>query len=103
MELTQSFNQKKIQENIKLKDIASLWDNFEKLKKQNWTFTLIGTDNLDVETMARGFSIDEHLEFKQDDAGTNAMFECERRSRERYYDCIEQEERILTGFFFKKD
>lgn len=26
--------QKKIQENIKLKDIASLWDNFEKLKKQ---------------------------------------------------------------------
>ena len=24
----------------------------EKLKKQNWTFTLIGTDNLDVETMA---------------------------------------------------
>lgn len=75
----------------------------EKLKKQNWTFTLIGTDNLDVETMARGFSIDEHLEFKQDDAGTNAMFECERRSRERYYDCIEQEERILTGSFFKKD
>ena len=24
----------------------------EKLKKQNWTFTLIGTDNLDVKTMA---------------------------------------------------
>ena len=29
----------------------------EKLKKQNWTFTLIGTDNLDVEVMA-GVNID---------------------------------------------
>ena len=38
----------------------------EKLKKQNWTFTLIGTDNLDVETMAHSFAIDEHLEFQQD-------------------------------------
>ena len=27
----------------------------EKLKKQSWTFTLIGTDNLDVETMAHSF------------------------------------------------
>ncbi len=35
----------------------------EKLKKQHWTFTLIGTDNLDVETMAHSFAIDEHLEF----------------------------------------
>ena len=42
----------------------------EKLKKQNWTFTLIGTDNLDVEGMARSFAIDEHLEFKQTEAGT---------------------------------
>ena len=36
----------------------------EKLKKQGWTFTLIGTDNLDVETMAHSFAIDEHLEFR---------------------------------------
>ncbi len=27
----------------------------EKLKKQNWTFTLIGTDNLDVETIGSFF------------------------------------------------
>lgn len=60
----------------------------EKLKKQNWTFTLIGTDNLDVETMAKSFAIDEHLEFQQDEAGTKAMFACERRSRERYNCCI---------------
>ena len=46
----------------------------EKLKKQNWTFTLIGTDNLDVETMAQSFAIEEHMEFQQDEEGTKAMF-----------------------------
>ena len=60
----------------------------EKLKKQSWTFTLIGTDNLDVETMAHSFAIDEHLEFQQDEAGTKAMFARERRSRERYNCCV---------------
>ena len=53
----------------------------EKLKKQHWTFTLIGTDNLDVETMAHSFAIDEHLKFEQTEAGTSAMFARERRSR----------------------
>jgi Mg-chelatase subunit ChlD len=33
----------------------------EKLKRQNWTFTLIGTDNLDVETMAQSFAIEAHM------------------------------------------
>ena len=41
----------------------------EKLKPQGWTFTLIGTDNLDVETMAHSFAIDEHLEFQQEYLG----------------------------------
>ena len=45
----------------------------EKLKKQKWTFTLIGTDNLDVETMAHSFAIEEHMEFQQTEAGTRAM------------------------------
>ena len=32
-----------------------------KMKKQGWTFTLIGTDNLDVEGMAGSMNIDNHL------------------------------------------
>lgn len=75
----------------------------EKLKSQNWTFTLIGTDNLDVETMAHSFAIDEHLEFKEDEDGTHSMFEKERRSRERFNCCIASEAAIPTGKFFDED
>ncbi len=75
----------------------------EKLKKQNWTFTLIGTDNLDVETMAKSFAIDEHLEFQQDEVGTMAMFARERRSRERYNCCIADDTFMPTGSFFKEE
>ncbi len=75
----------------------------EKLKKQNWTFTLIGTDNLDVEAMAHSFAIDEHLEFQQDEAGTKEMFARERRSRERYNCCVEADMPMPTGAFFEED
>ncbi len=75
----------------------------EKLKKQHWTFTLIGTDNLDVETMARSFAIDEHLEFEQSKEGTEAMFARERRSRERYNCCVAACESAPTGTFFDVD
>ena len=75
----------------------------EKLKKQNWTFTQIGTDNLDVETMANSFAIDEHLEFQQDDAGTKAMFARERRSRERYNCCVAEDAAMSVGSFFEEE
>ena len=75
----------------------------EKLKKQHWTFTLIGTDNLDVESMAHSFAIDEHLEFRQDDEGTRAMFACERRSRERYNCCVAENAVMPTGSFFDEE
>ena len=75
----------------------------EKLKKQNWTFTLIGTDNLDVKEMAHSFAIDEHLEFQQNDAGTKAMFARERRSRERYNCCVAEAAPIPIGKFFEED
>lgn len=75
----------------------------EKLKSQNWTFTLIGTDNLDVETMAHSFAIDEHLTFKEDEDGTHSMFEKEHRSRERFNCCIASEAAIPTGKFFDED
>ena len=75
----------------------------EKLKKQHWTFTLIGTDNLDVESMAHSFAIDEHLEFRQDDEGTRAMFACERRSRERYNCRVSENAVMPTGSFFDEE
>ena len=75
----------------------------EKLKKQNWTFTLIGTDNLDVETMAQSFAIEEHMEFQQTEAGTRAMFARERRSRERYNCCVAEDAAMPVGSFFNED
>ena len=55
-----------------------------KMKKQGWTFTLIGTDNLDVEGMAGSMNIDNHLAFTQDDRGTKEMFARENRARMRF-------------------
>ena len=75
----------------------------EKLKKQGWTFTLIGTDNLDVDTMAHSFAIDEHLEFRQNIEGTRAMFACERISRERYNCRVAENAVIPTGSFFEEE
>lgn len=75
----------------------------ERLKKHNWTFTLIGTANLDVRAMARSFAIDEHLEFSQDAKGTNAMFARERRSRERYNCCVAECAPCPVGTFFDED
>ena len=56
----------------------------KKLKEQNWTFTFIGTDNLDVEAMAMDMGIDNHLQFQEDEAGTKKMFARENRARERF-------------------
>ena len=75
----------------------------EKLKQQGWTFTLIGTDNLDVASMARSFAIDEHMEFRQSEAGTRAMFARERSSRERYNCCIASEAAMPVGSFFDEN
>ena len=72
----------------------------EKQKKQNWTFTLIGTDNLDVEEMAHSFAIEEHLQFQQDEKGTKEMFARERRSRERYNCCVAKRAEMPKGKFF---
>ena len=56
----------------------------EKLKKQGWTFTLIGTDNLDIEGMAGSMAIDNHLAFQEDEESTKKMFAKERKARARY-------------------
>ena len=75
----------------------------EKLKKQGWTFTLIGTDNLDVKRMAHSFAIDESLEFHQDIEGTMNMFARERSSREHYNCCVSENSSIPVGKFFDEE
>ena len=57
----------------------------EKLKKQRWAFTFIGTDDLDVEGMAKAMGIRNTLSFSREPAQTSAMFAEERASREKFY------------------
>ena len=49
-------------------DLKMIKNLIEKLKKQNWTFTFIGTDDLDVESIAQNMGIDNHLQFSEDEA-----------------------------------
>ena len=71
-----------------------------KMKKQGWTFTLIGTDNLDVEGMARSMNIDNHLAFTQDAKGTKEMFARESRARMRYNESLSMGCAMPEGDYF---
>ena len=75
----------------------------EKLKQQKWTFTLIGTDNLDVEGMAHSMCIDEHMDFTEDAVSTKAMFVRERKARVRYNCSVQKGEAVPLGSFFKDE
>ena len=75
----------------------------EKQKNQGWTFTLIGTDNLDVEGMAGELSIDNHLAFTEDPESTNEMFRKERRARTRYMACMSVGCAMEKGTYFDED
>lgn len=72
----------------------------DKLKEQKWTFTLIGTDNLDVQGMASSMSIDEHMAFHEDAESTVEMFSRERNARVRYNSCIASDASMEKGSFF---
>ena len=74
----------------------------DKMKKQGWTFTLIGTDNLDVEGMAGKMSIDNHLAFTEDAEGTCEMFERERQARVRYNERLVSGCKMEKGSYFKE-
>ena len=83
-----------------LKMVSNLID---KLKEQQWTFTLIGTDNLDVEGMAHSMNIDDHLSFAETPTATVEMFSCERSARSRYMGSLANNKRVALGGFFKDD
>lgn len=75
----------------------------EKQKKQGWTFTLIGTDNLDVEGMAGELAIDNHLEFAEDAESTKKMFARERKARSRFMACLAVGEAMEKGSYFNEN
>lgn len=75
----------------------------EKQKKLGWTFTLIGTDNLDVEGMAGSMAIDNHLAFAENEVETKAMFARERKSRARYCKFIACDEAMPSGSYFDEE
>ena len=83
-----------------LKMVKTLID---KMKKQGWTFTLIGTDNLDVEGMAGKMCIDNHLAFTQDDRGTREMFARENKARMRFNECISKNCAMPEGDYFNDE
>ena len=87
-------------EEYSLKMIKNL---IEKLKKQNWTFTFIGTDDLDVENIAMDMGIDNHLLFSEDEAGTKKMFARENRARERYNKCRAMDCKMEAGSYFEEE
>lgn len=61
------------------KAIKALVDD---LTKEDWVFSYIGA-NQDVADVASSLGISNHLEFKQDEEGTRAMFAKECNSRKR--------------------
>ena len=83
-----------------LKTVKTLID---KMKKQGWTFTLIGTDNLDVEGMAGKMCIDNHLAFTQDDRGTREMFARENKARMRFNECVSKNCAMPEGDYFNDE
>lgn len=62
--------------------VASMIDE---LKAKGWNFNFIGA-NIDVSSTAASFSIDNSLEFQQNDCGTQIMFEQANEGRMRYYE-----------------
>lgn len=84
-------------------DLKMVKTLIEKLKTQGWTFTLIGTDNLDVEGMAGAMAIDNHLAFTEDEESTRKMFARERRSRERFNECCACAEPMPMGKYFEEE
>lgn len=75
----------------------------EKLKKHNWTFSFIGTDNLDVESMAKEMNIDNHLTFTEDAEGTAEMFATERVCRMSFMNKIFAGLAVGKGSYFNSD
>ena len=81
-----------------LKAIKNL---ISKMKKQNWIFTFIGTDDLDVKGMADNFGIVDFCSFDRTEEGTKKMFKKENNARKKIYYELAAHKDIKEGDYFK--
>lgn len=70
----------------------------EELKQQKWTFTYIGTDH-DVDQIAINLSITNTLIFDKNEKGIKDMFAKQNKSREAYYQKVQNKENTQDNFF----
>ena len=73
----------------------------EELKQQKWTFTYIGTDH-DVDQIALNLSITNTLIFDKNEKGIKDMFAKQNKSREAYYQKVQNKEDTQDNFFDEK-
>lgn len=75
----------------------------DKQKEQGWTFTFIGTDDLDVEGMAHEMGIKSFLSFSRNCESTSKMFSKDRASRAIFCSRTFRDERIDDAKYFVEE
>ena len=75
----------------------------DKQKEQGWTFTFIGTDNLDVEGMAHEMGIKSFLSFSRNCESTSKMFSKDRACRAIFCSRTFRDERIDDAKYFVEE
>ena len=77
----------------------------EENSSREWTLSmireLIGTDNLDVDSMAQSMHIDATLHFQQNVEGTKKMFCAERIARSRFNKFLDKKEAFCGSALFE--
>ena len=69
----------------------------EQMKDQEgWNFAYIGT-NQDVEATSASLSIDNHMEFRDDEAGMSEAWEKERKSKMRMFGMMSMESTVMCS------
>ena len=81
-------------------NVVSIKSLVEKLQKEGWTFTYIGTDH-DLEKMGRSISISNLKSFSRDTKSMQRLFEDEKMAREAYCMKIRNLEDPNKGFYEK--
>ena len=68
----------------------------ERMKEEEgWNFAYIGT-NQDVEATSASLSIDNHMEFRDDEAGMSEAWEKERKSKMRMFGMMSMESAVMA-------
>jgi uncharacterized protein (DUF1810 family) len=74
----------------------------EKLKKEGWTFTYIGTDH-DIESVADSLAISNRMKFEKNEDDMREMFEKERYARHEYHRNIDRNEEFFKESYYGEE